>query len=486
MSDKKSFLFVSLMAFIGAVFVISQQQGVNAITDATSINPYLVKDIEPNGDSDPALFKAFGNKVYFSATQNDNSYELWGTDGSAGGTYMVKDINPFPEALRMDSGPFYMTVFNGMLYFSINDNMHGRELWKTDGTESGTVMVKDINSNEVNPGRDSDPKWLVEMNGMLYFTANDGDSTGLWKTDGTEANTQRIGDATVLGELGVVGNTLFFHGSYSPYGGDSELWKSDGTAAGTTLVKDIQEGYFPSVPEKLTAVNDTLFFTANTLDNGTELWRSDGTEAGTLLVKDIRPGSDPSYPDKMTEMNNTLYFSANDGSNGRELWKSDGSTDGTIMIKDIYPGAGTGFRPIGSNLPVINNELYFYGHDPVNGDELWKSDGTEAGTQLVKDIFPGTDSSTPLWFTTDGKTLFFTANDGVHGMELWQSDGTEAGTMMIEEIYPGNNSSGPTYLSAQGVWLFFSADDGINGLEPWAISLASESLFLPLIMSNTN
>ena len=159
------------------------------------------------------------------------------------------------------------------------------------------------------------------------------------------------------------------------------------------------------------------------------------------------------------------------------------------MVKDINPGAGSGFPPPilpggGFDLPVINNEIYFYGYDPVNGNELWKSDGTEAGTLLVKDIFPGTDSSTPLWFTTDGKTLFFTANDGVHGMELWQSDGTEAGTMMIKEIYPGNNSSGPSYLSVQGIGLFFNADDSINGQELWAINLTSKILFLPLIVSN--
>src|SRR5262249_60144077 len=80
----------------------------------------------------------------------------------------------------------------------------------------------------------------------------------------------------------------------------------------------------------------------------------------------------------------------------------------------------------------------FRGGDGVTGRELWKSDGTAAGTVLVKDIRPGPDYGYPENLTGVGRTLFFTANDGVNGQELWKSDGTEAGTVLVKDINPGS------------------------------------------------
>jgi ELWxxDGT repeat protein len=106
-----------------------------------------------------------------------------------------------------------------------------------------------------------------------------------------------------------------------------------------------------------------------------------------FLVKDIRPGAFNSYPGSLTALGNTLFFSANEGVNGRELWKSDGTAAGTVLVKDINLTNPFGSSP--SNLTAVGSTLYFTADEGVNGRELWKSDGTAAGTVLVRDIFPG-------------------------------------------------------------------------------------------------
>ncbi len=112
------------------------------------------------------------------------------------------------------------------------------------------------------------------------------------------------------------------------------------------LVKDIRPGSSNSNPGYLTAVGNTLYFTANDSVNGPELWKSDGTAAGTVLVKDIRTGSFGSNPSYLTAVGNTLFFEAFDSVNGSELWKSDGTAAGTVLVKDIRPGS-SGFGPYG-------------------------------------------------------------------------------------------------------------------------------------------
>ena len=353
----------------------------------------------------------------------------------------------------------------------------GVQLWKTDGTEAGTVLVKNININgspnpanrSSNPGASIQrfPFEFVVLNGAWYFTADDGVSgVELWKTDGTEAGTIRVKDIKPGVEFGFPGSSFpfgftAFNGAlyFSAYDGVTgrELWKSDGTEAGTVRVKDIDprmgfSGPLGSLPSRFRVFNNALYFSANDGVSGEELWKTDGTEAGTVRVKDINltlQGGLPagSFPSDFTVFNNALYFSAYDGVTGDELWKSDGTEAGTVRVKDIDPRVGFS-GPLGS-LPsrfrVFNNALYFSASDGVNGTELWKTDGTEAGTVLVKDINPGVvvfsqpfpNSSIPLGLTVFNNALYFQA-EGAAGTELWTSDGTEAGTMLVKDICPGS------------------------------------------------
>ncbi len=116
------------------------------------------------------------------------------------------------------------------------------------------------------------------------------------------------------------------------------------------------------------------------------------------------PGAGNGYPSSLTNVNGTLYFQANDGNNSFELWKSDGSSAGTVLVRDILPGSSSA----GLNyLTNVNGTLYFRADDGTNGYELWKSDGTSAGTVLVRDIRPGATGANPSSLTNVNGTLYF-------------------------------------------------------------------------------
>src|SRR5262249_29985762 len=151
-----------------------------------------------------------------------------------------------------------------------------------------------------------------------------------------------------------------------------------------------------------------------------------------------------------------------------ELWQSDGTAAGTVLVKDIVPG-WWGSNP--GYLTNVNGTLMFAADDGRHGVELWRSDGTAAGTALVKDRHHRTDGSGPFNLTNVNGTLFFTADDGTGGVELWRSDGTAAGTTLVKDIFPGSsidyggyyhpNSSSPDHLTDVNGTLFFTADDGV-------------------------
>jgi ELWxxDGT repeat protein len=425
--------------------------------------PQMVLDINPGPfSSNPSQTVAIGSTTYFSANDGVHGKELWKSDGTAAGTTMVADISPESGPGLIGSYPSYLTNVNGTLFFAANDGAHGVQLWKSDGTAAGTTMVADINGSA-----GASPRYLTNVNGTLFFSANDSThGTELWKSDGTAAGTTPLADIganSYPSNLTNVNGTLFFSTN------GSELWKSDGTAAGTTLLADIGAGSYPS---NLTNVNGTLFFSTS----GSELWKSDGTAAGTTVLADLGAYS---YPSQLTNVNSTLFFAADDGTDGTELWKSDGTAAGTVMVKDISPGSGwhgggyyAGYYGPNSSYPRsltnVNGTLFFSATDGAHGRQLWKSDGTATGTTLVADI-NGSAGSYPDYLTNVNGTLFFSANDGTHGRELWKSDGTAAGTTLVADINPGTAGSYPYSLTNANGSLFFTANDGVHGDELWVL-----------------
>jgi ELWxxDGT repeat protein len=180
-------------------------------------------------------------------------------------------------------------------------------------------------------------------------------------------------------------------------------------------------------------------------------------------VKDINPGPSPSIPFGFIRRGEFLYFRAADDVHGAELWRTDGTEAGTVQVADIAPGAASSnpdqfvlatFNRRGRGASSKAGTLLFSASDSTRGSELFRSDGTAGRTRLIKDINPNGDS-TPLSLTSFNGLVFFNADDGVHGREPWVTDGTEAGTRMFKDLNPGDGISAPMDFTVVGDTLFF-------------------------------
>jgi ELWxxDGT repeat protein len=415
-----------------------------------------------------------GSMLLFEADDGTNGSELWKSDGTTAGTVLLKDIN-VPIA---SSTPVSFTDSRGFqsAFFAANDGVNGVELWKSDGTAGGTMLVRDVNPGAAS----SSPGSLTVVQGVLYFSAlSAANGRELWRSDGTPGGTTQVLD--IMGGAGSsnpdqlidVAGTLFFTANG---GSGNELWRSDGTGGGTVQVLDLRPGPASGSPAFFLNVGGILYFSATngttSPANGAELWRSDGTAAGTWMVKDLNAGAADSLPAFLTLLGGGPFFcfTAFRVTAGRELWRSDGTAAGTMQVADIFPGDNSSSP---RDLTEVNGTLFFTANDGVRGTELWKSDGTPGGTALVKDIFPGyaLDFAEPDRLAALGDRLLFSHSDGVNGRELWTSDGTAAGTVMVVDLYAGNESGIPPSgflraLPGAGRALF-AATDGVNGVEVW-------------------
>lgn len=190
------------------------------------------------------------------------------------------------------------------------------------------------------------------------------------------------------------------------------------------------------------------------------------------------------YVDQIVEVNGVAYFRANDGTHGMELWRSDGTAAGTAMVADLFPGFSSSYP---RDLTNVSGTLFFSARDGTHGYQLWKSDGTANGTVMVKDnAFAGQSYSRPSWLTNVSGTLFFSANDGVSGNELWKSDGTAAGTVLVKDIRPGPTNTGPWYMCNVNGTLFFGANDGTTGIALWKSNGTASGTVLVKDIHRTN
>lgn len=451
------------------VLVVACLGGVGALGQTNL--PYLVKDINPNGTSFPIGLEAFDGRLYFNAADGVNGQELWVSDGTEAGTFLFKEIVP-----GSDGGvPQGLIRVGGALFFQADNNIDGLDLWVTDGTLGGTVNLADVN-----PGSESPPPgqcvFMTNMEaagGAVYYQADDViHGRELWRSDGTAEGTAMVidlnpgPDDSNPGQLTDIGGMLFFVGRDGPTS-PTALWRTDGTEAGT-----IQLTTPHHTAINLVDVNGIVFFRSDDFILGkgsvfgAELWKSDGTPEGTVMVKDIHPTGDAT-PGPLANINGILFLTAFEPVNGRELWKSDGTEQGTVLVKDMNPGPGGG-KP--NHMINVNGTAFFQASDGVSGRELWRSDGTEAGTYMIRDIFPGPDWSEPEDLIDVNGTLYFTADDGVHGREIWKSDGTAEGTSLAADINPGPiGGFGWELTNVEGVLFFKGFDGGDTSAELWAL-----------------
>ena len=610
--------------------IFSANDGINGQelwkSDGSTANTSMIKDINPTGSSDPRNITLWNNSIYFTA-YDGAQVELWRSNGFAANTFVVRDLTP---ALAVSSSPNELTATSSALFFTATDSTHSRALFKTDGTNAGTVLIKDFST------QGQDIAMLAPFGPGIFFLGNDGEHGGEpWLSDGTEAGTAMIKDIVgsenassrplfakavqdqllyfgynpdsapsgdfyalfrsdgsiagthVLKQFSLISQdasqapavfngALYFGASNSSAANGYELWRSDARSAGTSLFADIYPGPNSSSPSWLTASGQTLFFNASNANNGKELWKTAGTPETTMLVKDIAPGNNGSYPEflvadggggvyfaasddtngtelwysdgtdantrmvmniragnsssspeNLTMLGSKLIFTADDGSSGRELWISDGTLQGTRRIRDISVGtSGTSFGPYRSSFVTLGNKVFFVASSDLFGAELWASDGSEAGTQIIKDVYPGTGSSniesltvfnSMLFFTataddsrrtlwsSDGSTantrrlvtganapvnpeelsvmdnmLYFSAADEAAGRELWISDATASGTRMLQDMNPGAGSSNPYGMTKAGAYFYLAAYKAAAGIELWSAPMQYTG-YLPLV-----
>ncbi len=429
------------------------------VSGAAAQGVKIVKDIRPSGgNSNPSNLLAIDDTVFFAANDGSSGTELWKSDGTEEGTVRVRNINGGSSS----SDPEELYDWDGTLYFSATGN-GGRELWKSDGTEPGTTLVKDIN-----PSGPSSPAGFAEHRDRLYFaatTANHGRE--VWFTDGTSGGTNRATDI-VSGifnsnpeQLTTAGDILYFTSLTTTLG--RELFKIN-SAGVPSLLADINP-IEDSRIDNLTALDSILLFSAKSFTVGNEIWKATGPVDGTVGLKDINSGEAGSGPQNFLRVGNFVFFSADDGERGIELYITDGTANGTNRVKNINPGSSDS-EPM--HLAESQGILYFSAKVSGEGRELWRSDGSEAGTWMVADINPNGNSD-PEEIVAFGSGVAFTADDGEHGRELWYSDGTEEGTRRISDIVPGSGEADIAELTPAGEILFFSADDGGDeGRELWS------------------
>lgn len=260
-----------------------------------------------------------------------------------------------------------------------------------------------------------EPSFLTDVGGKLFFATYEVDGWRVWTSDGTAAGTVSLASGLGLDvELVAVDSALVF----STRGA---LWKSDGTVAGTVVA-----AHLPFYPNGIKSVRGAVYFS----DGRGQLWRSDLTAAGTRLVADIDPGC-PFHdltPAATTRVANRVFFRAIDLAHGNELWTAN-DPPGAAQVLDVKPSGGS--AP--DSLVSFGGTLLFAANGG-DGSQLWRSDGTTAGTVEVKAINPTGDAS-PTGLRVVGDRGFFSADDGT-GAELWKTDGTTAGTVRVADIDP--------------------------------------------------
>jgi ELWxxDGT repeat protein len=468
---------------------------VNAMTGGTSQNPVrggFVTDGTPAGTQlllpgeQFASVQPFNGLTYFVPRKaNGDATEVFRTDGTPEGTTKVLTFDAHPAGDPMRTSAAVLGVFRGKLLLSgysasTSTTAGGDKFYVSDGTAAGTTPLA-----VPQPGAAAN---LKIINDLLYYS--DG-VTNAYRSDGTPAGTVLLKNTAPAG-ISSFGNPNTF--IFVPVGGgkvvftaptqDSIFWfnpnrpdgfirmalhdlfATDGTPEGTQKLETVPQisGMMPMTNSSMYTnfVNSggTFYFGAVGPDQQSGLWKTDGTAAGTVVVTNAV--HDVS---RLTDLHGTLVFLGVDSAGVSGLYRSDGTAAGTVRIAEMPAPNVDDFTFLHNLRAVVGDTLYF-----VNGADLWKTDGSAAGTSLVRSFETPADSNTgATYLTAVGDKLFFYANTADKGWELWKSDGTPAGTVMVKDVNPGAASSmqsNDPVAVLNGV-LYFAAVDEANGRQVW-------------------
>lgn len=474
------------------------------ITDGTCAGTMLVGDLAPGPESSGVWPQLEWNGLVFLSASAGTGVEPWVSDGTPEGTIPLGNLafdaqDPAPRDFRragrwlgvsIDTGrggwavpvdaletnpsmtfvPYDTETWEEVVFRSVNSSDTGSELWSVDLDDGDYQLVRDI----VPGSGSSSPSGFTPTEEFVYFSARV-PAAGVepWRTDGTEAGTLQLadiaegGDSSAPSDFTPVGDQVFFRAK-------NELWVTDGTPAGTARV--VPGGVARPRSASLVAGDGDLYFFDTT--SAARLWASDGTEGGTRTLGDAGAAK-PFERDARSVARGVLYFAGRQDATGSEPWRGVASADVAYLLKDIRSGTtwSNGEYVVASSDPEwftgLGSIVLFAADDGIHGRELWRTNGTEAGTVLVKDIEPGPAGSSPSWLVAVGDRVYFSACRA-EGCELWESNGTSAGTTLVADVLPGPVSSSPEDLKRVGPYLFFSAFENTSSRQIWAIDVGPE------------
>ncbi len=388
-----------------------------------------------------------GGTVLLRATQGadfQQSIRYWRTDGTPSGTSpLTGSFQSFgEEAVEMvvpGSSPA-----NGLFYFVGNSPDAGMEIWRSDGTAAGTFLVKDLYEGPAG----SYPHSLAAWGGRLYFLAEDheeGAETGrfgLWSTDGTAQGTRflhEVGEAEGSDSrvLATPSHLFFTSGEEG-----EDLWTTDGTPEGPRLLHDFEPQLCPGghprdcptpYVNSLVAVGDTVYFFLPGADHESELWESDGTVGGTRPFPVFLAGASPALETFHRSEGRWVFLAEQAGSGS--IWTAGDQLSDAEPLTGCEGGSCPGVQGLFFEGPDPGH-LLFASQDPAHGNELWITDGTAAGTRRLSDACPGAcngirDYLSPVLGSSQGRTWFlaYPSPAAEHSdTELWVTDGTPGGT----------------------------------------------------------
>ncbi len=468
-----------------------------------------VSDINPSGDADFEGQILFQGKIFFAGNDGTNSGGIYFTDGTTSGTQLIAGTQ---NVVVQSSQNLVFVECNGKLFFVADDGTHGEELWVTDGTPTGTKMVKDIFSGIGNAQITSLRTSSASFQNKLFFVANDGvNGLEVWSSDGTVTGTTMLKDINPNSASGIAYEPNFIpHNGLLYFAGDDglngqELWVTDGTTNGTNMVANLstQTNSYCII----TTWNGKLWLVENSTGQfASDIFVSDGTALGTYKLSD----SIPSFSNKNQSLNyysgklvfnNKLVLTVADST----YFLTDGTLAGTQQLPVIgsyllnsaittnsyiyYQGIGGLFRTDGtvngtvnvfpdfaSNLVEVNGHVCFLSTLGTFGNEPWVTDGTVVGTVRLKDVCPGNCdlvSTSGHWrFIHYNGNLYFEGDNSSGNSDLWVTDGTPTGTL---KLTPPAQTNSNTYIGVEKGYggivynncLYFNANYDNAGNELW-------------------
>jgi ELWxxDGT repeat protein len=394
---------------------------------------HLVRNINTTlipQSSYPAALGALGSRLLFGATDATGP-GLWSTDGTAAGTKLLQRLTGLGILAGSPWNNFLTTGSHG--YFVSADGSGTSSVWITDGTSAGTSRAISLPS-----GSSETASLLGLFNSMVVFSSRDPNDNGqMYVTDGTPAGTHRLTSFSGANEAGalygfvVAGSKFYFVAMDTMY--NRQIWVSDGTAAGTQQVTNGLTSAAVYNPQSFQLVGSLVLY-----ESSGYLWSIDSTTdtIASVVTSSGTPGFGPPGVASTTlaNMGGFVLFLGGSGfapSDGLQLWRSDGTAAGTYEVAAATANPTSNeiqypvFEQVGSNVVYI-------GDDGVNGPQLWGSDGTSAHTVRLTSAAanPQDPAQVAAPMMVIGNTAYLTISDGAAATtrSVWRTDGTAAGT----------------------------------------------------------